>query len=198
MNIFPSIVHCIDIPDYSEVKGSLIGQLLKERALDPQGLKKSNCGGWHSRTNLHQDDNSIVKDTIFDNVAWYFSSNKILKENSRLEFTAMWTMINGKDNYNEYHMHSGSDIAGVFWIKTPEDCGNLYFNSPHAYSSFAEEMHYSEEYKKENNFYSSYWLPATEGRIIMFPSSLYHSVKPNQSGLERISVSFNITLSTDT
>ena len=51
---------------------------------------------------------------------------------------------------------------------------------------------------KENNFYSSYWFPATEGRIIMFPSSLYHSVKPNQSGLERISVSFNITLSTDT
>lgn len=198
MNLFPSIVHCIDIPDYSEIKGSLIGQLLKERALDPQGLKKSNCGGWHSRTNLHQDDHSIVKDTIFDNVAWYFSSNKILKENSRLEFTAMWTMINGLNNYNEYHMHSGSDIAGVFWIKTPEDCGNLYFNSPHAYSSFAEEMHYSEEYKKENNFYSSYWFPATEGRIIMFPSSLYHSVKPNQSGLERISVSFNITLSTDT
>ena len=59
-------------------------------------------------------------------------------------------------------------------------------------------MHYSEEFKKENNFYSSYWFPATEGRIIMFPSSLYHSVKPNQSGLERISVSFNITLSTDT
>ena len=198
MNIFPSIIHRIDIPDYGDIKGSLIGQCLKERALDPQGIKKSNCGGWHSRTDIHQDDNNIIKDTIFDHVAWYFSSNKILKEDTRLEFTAMWTMINGLNNYNEYHMHSGSDIAGVFWIKAPEGSGNLYFTSPQAYAYFAEERHYSEEYKEKNNFYSGYWFPPTEGRIIMFPSALYHSVKPNTQDLDRISVSFNITLSTDT
>ena len=40
----------------------------------------------------------------------------------------------------------------------------------------------------------TYYFPPTEGRILIFPSSLEHEVEKNKSSEDRISYSFNIKL----
>ena len=73
----------------------------------------------------------------------------------------MWANINYPGGFNRPHLHPNSLFSGVYWIKTPEKSGDLMLYDPKA------------------------------GVAIMFPSWLWHEVKPNQSNNIRISVSFN-------
>ena len=49
-----------------------------------------------------------------------------------------WTNINQPKNFNIKHNHPQCNFAGVFWIKVPDKSGNLIFESPHSFTSFAE------------------------------------------------------------
>ena len=42
------------------------------------------------------------------------------------------------------------------------------------------------------NHFPAYTISPTEGTILLFPASIYHSVDPNQSRQDRISASFNL------
>ena len=81
------------------------------------------------------------------------------------------------------------------WIKCPEDCGVIVFDPPTAFQSHNEIKSYTDDFKNENNIYHSYYFNPTEGRILIFPSHLDHQVKENKSNEDRISLSFNIRLS---
>ena len=59
---------------------------------------------------------------------------------------------------------------------------------------FNELDSYTKEFKYNSNCYMTYYFPPTEGRILIFPSSLEHEVEKNKSSEDRISYSFNIKL----
>ena len=197
INLFPTVIHEIDVENFSEVQQPIIDFIYAEREANPTGLNHSNCGGWHSRALYHLDENdNILKRVVLDALNKYLATNVIFKEGVVLRFTALWAMINNKGHYNTSHIHPGSDLAGVFWVKTPENSGNLVFNSPHIYNHHYEMSSYSEVFREKTNAYPSYWFNPFhhEGQIILFPSSLEHYVKENESNEDRISVSFNIDL----
>ena len=89
------------------------------------------------------------------------------------------------------------DFAGVFWIKVPDKSGNLIFESPHSFTSFAEINCYTNKFQKETRSYLSCVYEPLEGEIVIFPSFLSHCVSENESNEDRISYSFNIKLSHD-
>jgi uncharacterized protein (TIGR02466 family) len=81
------------------------------------------------------------------------------------------------------HTHGHNDLSGVYYIKTNNKDGNLFFNNPltllsHSYSfeHIPQQLQYVPE----------------EGKIVLFPGWLEHGVKTNDSSEERISISFNI------
>jgi len=81
------------------------------------------------------------------------------------------------------HTHGHNDLSGVYYIKTDNKDGNLFFNNPltlltHSYSF--EHIPQQLEYLPE------------EGKIVLFPGWLEHGVKTNNTDKERISISFNI------
>ena len=45
-----------------------------------------------------------------------------------------------------------------------------------------------------SNFYSSYSIKPLEGNIILFPSFLMHEISDNNNDKDRISISFNIMI----
>ena len=106
----------------------------------------------------------------------------------------MWININGKGDYNELHHHPSCDLSGVFWIKTPVDCGSIVFNSPQDFVQAKELKYYTSQVREDWKQFENYYFPPTAGLVMIFPSFLLHQVRPNKSNQDRISVSFNLVL----
>ena len=110
-----------------------------------------------------------------------------------MEITS-WFNINSPESYNDKHCHPNSDLAGVLWVKIPENSGDFIFNSPYEYNSFIEMHSYTDDLLKESKYYNTYKYPPREGCILIFPAHLQHRVKKNESNEDRVSISFNIKL----
>ena len=102
----------------------------------------------------------------------------------------MWFNINLYKDINSFHRHGGADISGVYYIKTPNDCGNIIFEHP------ATDLfdYYFLNRPQELNAYNSstWWMSAEVNMLYLFPGWLKHSVEANKNKTEeRISISFN-------
>ena len=103
-------------------------------------------------------------------------------------------MINSPNTYNTRQTHPNSNISGVFWIKTPNNSGDLKFINPNSFEAFVELNCYVEKFKLDTNSYESYQYNPVAGNMITFPSHVLHEVLLNESKEDRIAVSYNITL----
>ena len=101
----------------------------------------------------------------------------------------MWANINPPGGYNRPHLHPNSHFSGVYYVKTPKDSGNLVCNEPRLGAHMV--MPTRKNGKPPKELWREVQLEPKEGRIIVFPSWLWHLVEPNQSNDIRISVSFN-------
>ena len=101
----------------------------------------------------------------------------------------MWANINPPGGYNAPHMHPNSLFSGVYYVKATENSGDLVCNEPRAGAQL--NMPTRKKGKPPKHLWREVHLEPKEGRIIMFPFYLWHSVEPNQSNDIRISVSFN-------
>ena len=101
----------------------------------------------------------------------------------------MWANINPPGGYNAPHIHANSHFSGVYYIKAPKDSGKLVCNDPRPGEQLIMPARVKGTPPKE--LWREVHLDPLEGRIIMFPSWLWHCVEPNKSNDIRISVSFN-------
>ena len=187
-HLFPVSIHEFSVDGFDEIKSELINYAYDLKDQDPDGNKISNVGGWQSKGfNIKNDDvlHNFLKKSIV----------KIPNINNGVEINIYaWININKSNDYNIKHNHPSSDLAGVLWVKCPEKCGDIIFDNPTGFEDSDTLESYTQEFKKEKNFFHTYWFPPTEGRMIIFPAHLNHRVLPNESNEDRISVSFNIRL----
>tara|TARA_B100000029_G_C17274733_1_gene851174 strand:- start:149 stop:715 length:567 start_codon:yes stop_codon:yes gene_type:complete len=109
---------------------------------------------------------------------------------SELEFNmpeytmTSWFTLSKKGNYSHIHHHAPADISGVYYYKTTEKDGSLFFESPNPH------LDATRCYGKK---YGESWRhPPIEGKILLFPGWLKHGVETNETDSERISLSFNV------
>ena len=152
-----------------------------------KGIKRTNVNGWHSTSDMadYPEYKELV-DILFQ------AQRDIYKEehlDSEPFLGNMWANINPPGGYNRPHMHPNSLWSGVYYIKTPENCGHLKCEDPKSVAAMTHPK------RKEGQLPSYLWREVhykpIAGRLIMFPSWLNHCVDPNQSDDIRISVSFN-------
>jgi len=152
-----------------------------------QGVKKTNVTGWHSQTDMHTkpEYKSLVDELfIFIKEIWkeeWLDRAPVLGN--------MWANINYKDGYNKPHVHPNTLFSGVYYIKTSPNCGQLICTDPRP--GIQTVMPTRIKGKPPKDLWREVHLDPIEGRIIIFPAWLWHSVEPNQSNDIRISVSFN-------
>ena len=105
------------------------------------------------------------------------------------EMTGLWGMINPPGSRNNVHTHPYNYLSGVYYLKVPQNSGNLVFLEP---KSQAEVL--SPPKKKDASIHLAHsvtWEPK-ENSLIFFPSWLQHEVKINTSNKDRVILSFNI------
>ena len=190
VNLFPSSIHSLGIDNFNDYKDQLIKETYQEKDENPIGRKISNYGGWQSnQININHCKSETLKEIIIGSL-------------SRLEpisdYISMavqgWKNINGPGDFNVIHSHPKSHLSGVLWIKTPENSGNIVFESPEIFNRYQELDSYSDESRLNSNNYMTYYFTPKEGNILIFSSDLRHEVKENKSNEDRISYSFNIIL----
>ena len=160
---------------------------------DPNGLSRSNQGGWHSKPFDLKDKNSapfIFFQSIQKYVADVFKEYGWLYVPGKVNLTEMWAIINKKNNFNIEHTHPNNYLSAAYYVKAPENCGSFIVTNP---NSVSRERITASVRKTEFNQNIAQIKPK-EGDLLLFPAYLPHSVGMNLSDEDRIVISFNVDI----
>jgi uncharacterized protein (TIGR02466 family) len=180
---FPTTIYGKDVKLDNQL---FANEIIKWSKKDP-GVQKTNRHGWHSTTAMHQIP---VFKPLVDEL--FIMMNDIWKEewlDREPLLGNMWANINPPGGYNAAHIHPNSLFSGVYYIKAPENSGKFHCVDPR--SGVQLNMPVRKEGRPPKHLWREAMLDPIEGRILMFPAWLWHSVEPNLSNDIRISVSFN-------
>tara|TARA_B100001250_G_scaffold168917_1_gene145520 strand:+ start:262 stop:864 length:603 start_codon:yes stop_codon:yes gene_type:complete len=188
--LFSIPIHRIDVDDFSKNKNKIISLCYEERTCDKKGNVGFVKNGWES--NYLEHENNLIIEKFIPSVVNYIQEKNLFKKGTIIKLGKVWINIGHSGAYNPPRNHPKSDLSGLFWVNVPEHSGDIIFTNPIAYSNFGLNEALSEGFKKSTNFYSSYSIKPLEGNIILFPSFLMHEISDNNNVKDRINISFNI------
>jgi len=183
-NIFPqSILYDFLIDE------KLHNEIIKELKTQETNKEKfiySNVGGFHSSF----IENEVILDKILKKSFELITDNYKIKTKTNFNLTNLWINKNKKYNHNISHTHPGSNFSGVYYLNVPKENGELVFleNDKRSLSDLEFFLN-SEEFK------TSFNIKPKENMFLIFPSYMSHMVSPHYEDLDRLSISFNIKLS---
>ena len=193
--LFATSIFYMKLPSYGIFNQQFTNFIYELKEKDPEGNKRSNYGGWHSPTLNFKEE--IVEtfcrklDPILinlgNNLGWDM-------KNYFLGFNEVWSIINGKRDFNVPHRHGNSILSLAYYVKFPENGGDIYFIDPRVAGIPRKPL-----MKKRNNELlgkthniDKMAMEPSEGTLILFPGWLEHGVYPSESDEDRIVISANI------
>ena len=180
---FPTIIYAKDV----NLDNRLFEREVFAWSDKDKGLIRTNVKGWHSETNMNEIP---VFKPLVDEL--FKMMNEIFPEewlDRKPIMGNMWANINPPGGYNMPHVHPNSLFSGVYYVKTPPNCGRLICQDPRP--GIRTCMPNRKKGQPPKHLWREIHLQPQENRAIMFNSWLWHNVEPNQSNDPRISVSFN-------
>ncbi len=141
--------------------------------------------------NFKSKDSYLMKHEIFKNIKNFFGESitkyteKVLNSKQRLVITQCWTNKNPPGAKHHEHVHPNSILSGVFFFKIG---GKL---PPIQFAKSVQGAMKLDPVKYNNITAETFLLPCVPGELLLFPSSLKHSVPINLSEETRYSMSFN-------
>ena len=137
-------------------------------------------------------NSSLLDDTVFGELKNIFMEHvhnyakEVIKTDCQFYMTNSWKNQNKKGQPHDLHNHRNSVISGVYYVNVANSENSICFNRLTA--PFFMEFNCNER----TPFNSIEWcIPVEDAMLILFPSSLYHSVPTNTTNNERLSISFN-------
>ena len=112
-------------------------------------------------------------------------TEKVLNSKQRLMITQCWTNKNPPGARHHEHVHPNSIVSGVFYFKIGGKIPPIQFAKDIQSSFKLDPIGYNSVNAE------TFLLPCVPGELLLFPSSLKHSVPINQSEKTRYSLSFN-------
>ena len=141
--------------------------------------------------NFRSDDSYLLRKEELKNIKNFLGESidkftkNVLQSKQRLVITQCWANRNPKGSKHHEHVHPNSIISGVMYFQINEKLPPIQFSKANQDGMKLEPIKYN--YVNSESF----MLPCKPGELILFPSSLKHSVPINQGDEDRISVSFN-------
>lgn len=142
-----------------------------------------------------KDNDLIVKDliSIVSNKIKNFAIEYGVNDNAYdLKCTDFWFNISSHGNYQEYHQHPNSHFSVVYYVNSPENCGNIVFKSAESLTDMVC-LPVNESCINLNSAKTHSIVPK-ESNLLIFKSNLIHMVEKNYSNEDRISISMNFVL----
>ncbi|MCA0921686.1 TIGR02466 family protein [Pseudooceanicola nanhaiensis] len=195
---FPTFVYFRDLTGAPALNAALLASIHAERQRDQEGLERSNVrqlGGWHSRNDLNADPAFAGLTAQIERTAAEIGADQRLAEGWPLAIDNMWAIINPPGSYNKTHIHPGSIWSGVYYIQAPTGAGRISFTDPRTVQLMSNTRHAPGQLPVEQ--WTDVYYDPLPGRLIIFPSWLYHGVEINSAtetgdAGERVIISFNL------
>lgn len=188
--MFPTIIHTESIPRTVEVNQMYIDKAMELASILPA------TSDWRCNTFTTLNKYDMINDPIFSELFEDIKKEVIViatefaAKTENIKVTDSWINVAKPGAFQEYHIHTNSHFSAVYYLKTPEKCGNLVFRSSEADTDmFPLPLNFT-----NYTSYKTYAFPAREGYVTIFRSNLSHMVEQNMSNDTRISVSMNFTL----
>lgn len=148
--------------------------------------QRNNLGNTTSTNHniLERKELQSLKQSIFDKVIEFFKQVYDPKYDVTLRITQSWINYTKQGQFHHKHRHPNSYISGIYYVDTIET-DKVFFHNDRSQTIDLPPSSW-------NNWNSkSWWLEATKGTLIIFPSFLEHNVETLNSDHTRISLSFN-------
>lgn len=176
-NLFPTPVGMFDLDRSLSKKELSFFQKLERR---PNMGNSTSINNFVLRNSVLTSLRSWFEDCITE----YFKATTNPKHPVSLRITQSWINFSEPGQFHHKHAHPNSYISGVFYIQTNNKDKIFFYNE-----GFRQLKIPPEEWNAWNS--ESWWYEAETGRLILFPSSLVHSVPTVEGDHTRISLSFN-------
>lgn len=154
-----------------------------------KGVQISNYLGWQSNPIAYGTS------TVFDNFVTHLNTqiSECCKDSGlpEVELYNIWVNINPKGAYNHLHNHAGALLSGVYYVKSEEGNGNIFFERSDNAEYFLPPLAQPNYFTSTATTYKS-----ITSALYIFPAWLKHSVQPNMLDSDRISISFNYGVKT--
>jgi len=131
--------------------------------------------------NFRSDDSYLLYKEELKNIKNFLSESvdkftkNVLNSKQRLVITQCWANRNPKGSKHHEHVHPNSIISGVMYFQINEKSPPIQFAKTNQDAIKLDP----EKYNHVNS--ESFLLPCKPGELILFPSSLRHSVPINQA-----------------
>ena len=184
---FPTPIYIKDVGS-PELNQKLEQNILNWMQQD-KGVSRTNVNGWHSTSDMADKPEYKELIQILFEAQHYIYKEEYLDSEPFLG--NMWANVNPPGGYNRAHMHPNSLWSGVYYVKTPPNCGHLALEDPRSVSLMSMPRRIQTNEAPPSRIWRETKYDPVAGRLIMFPSWVNHYVEPNRSNDVRISVSFN-------
>lgn len=168
----------------SGIDNNAIETFAYDRKLTDPGVTVSNYLGWQSNSIKQMDSEEFDKfvqtlDTEIQNCA-------VQSGLPELQIQNIWININQPGAYNHLHNHAGAILSGVYYVKSDPEQGNIFFERGDNAEYFLPPIENPNYFTSTATTYK-----AMTDAVYIFPGWLKHSVQPNLTKEDRISISFN-------
>lgn len=195
--MFPTFLGVSHYPNFDAERQRLVSLIRKVSTEDVEGMKISRqrypngYTSYYTRNMLHSDPAFAPLASFIQNMATQYAAQQYWDiERYEPVMSSLWCNINGQYSFHSEHLHPLSHISGVFYISCPSDSGAIVFKDPRPGRTMVPPP--MAQYTTENSLQVS--VPPEDGKLLMFPSFLEHSVEQNLTTAERIGMSFNFDL----
>jgi len=110
----------------------------------------------------------------------------------KLVITNAWVNKNVFNTKHHYHTHPNSIVSGIFYL-TDSSSSTMFYNRHNPWTRIHDEGFLSICDSEENNLQRSIKdnVNSEKGKLILFPSSIPHTVPINKERFTRYTISFN-------
>ena len=205
--LFATPLVVFDVPDAAALNVEL-RRVIKERMSSHPSTQKSNMGGWQSSWDMDRwGGPAAIKLLAYGrNVANRLTTDQegtVGKGPYPGHFAVtwignMWANVNRSGHGNEYHSHPGSYWSGTYYVDDggiaadPSLGGELEFLDPRGPVPLMNAPHL--RMAGHLSAGSTERIRPQAGRLVMFPSWVFHQVRSYHGDAERISIAFNLAV----
>lgn len=178
--------------------------ILAKKAEDPNGVKRSNVGGWHSDTDMlswgGEASQELIRRVI--SVAKRVSHFTDKRPEDVQWKVQMWANVSPAGASNHIHIHPGYIWSSAFYVDMGGGApkgddykdlgGEFYFEDPRFPTTHMRNPAFrmiGADGKPQN---VQPEIRPKSGDFLMFPSWLKHGVRPYLGDRERISIAMNL------
>ena len=199
--LFATPVAALEVPNAAERNAALTEVILKKRQEAPS-VQASNAGGWHSDREILVWGGSPVVEIL--EMAKELANRLTADRNGaavRPNWSVMaWANVNGPGDANICHYHPGAFWSGAYYVEDggcatdPTLGGEFEMLDPRGAGPgmYAPTLKFASE--DGLSVGAAETIRPRPGLLFMFPSWLFHQVRPYRGTGLRISIAFNLSV----